>query len=66
MPYRRGSIALTPPSIWIFVISLVLAILAMLVHYAGIRVPIFNVARVFDVLVIAYVLLVLGVLFRRL
>jgi hypothetical protein len=34
MPYRRGSFALTPPSIWIFAISLVLAILAMLVHYA--------------------------------
>jgi hypothetical protein len=66
MPYRRGSFALTPPSIWIFAISLVLAILAMLVHYARIRVPIFNVARVFDVLVISYVLLVLGVLFRRL
>jgi hypothetical protein len=44
----------------------VLAILAMLVHYARIRVSIFNVARVFDVLVISYVLLVLGVLFRRL
>jgi hypothetical protein len=66
MPFRRGSFALTPPSVWIFVISLVLAILAMLVRYAGIRVPIINPARVFDVLAIAYVLLIAGVLIRRL
>jgi hypothetical protein len=66
MPFRRGSFALTPPSIWIFVISLILAILAMLVRYAGIRVAIVNPARVFDILAIAYVLIVAGVLFRRL
>jgi hypothetical protein len=66
MPFRRGSFALTPPSVWIFMISLVLAILAMLVRYAGIRVPIINPARVFDVLAIAYVLLIAGVLIRRL
>jgi hypothetical protein len=66
MPYRRGSFALTPPSIWIFGISLVLAIIAMLVRYAGVNVPIVNAARVFDVLVIAYLLLLAGVLFRRL
>jgi hypothetical protein len=65
MAFRRGSFALTPPSIWIFAISLVLAIIAILVHYARIKVPIINPARVFDVLVIAYVLLVAGVLFRR-
>ena len=66
MAFRRGSFALTPPSTWIFVISLVLAIIAMLVRYAGVRVPIVNPVRVFDVLVLAYVLLVAGVLFRRL
>jgi hypothetical protein len=66
MPYRRGSFALTPPSIWIFGISLVLAIIAMLVRYAGVKIPIVNAARVFDVLVIAYLLLLAGVLFRRL
>jgi hypothetical protein len=66
MRFRRGSFALTPPSVWIFMISLVLAILAMLVRYAGIRVPIINPARVFDVLAIAYVLLIAGVLIRRL
>lgn len=66
MPYMRGRYALTPPSIVIFVISLVFAIAAFLVHYAGISMPIINPGRVFDVLAIAYVLLMLGVLFRGL
>jgi hypothetical protein len=66
MPYRRASFALTPPSFPIFAISLVLAILAMLVRYAGISIPLITSARVFDVLVIAYVVLLIGVLVRRL
>jgi hypothetical protein len=64
MPYRRGGFALTPPSVIVFVISLVLAVLAMLVHYAHVSVPIINAGRVFDVLAIAYVVLMVGVLFR--
>jgi hypothetical protein len=66
MPYARGRYALTPPSVVIFVISLVFAIAAFLVRYAGISLPIINPARIFDVLAIAYVLLALGVLVRRL
>ena len=65
MPFRRGGFALTPPSVVIFVISIVLAILAMLVRYAHVSVPIINASRVFDVLAIAYVLLAAGVLIRR-
>jgi hypothetical protein len=65
MPYRRGAFALTPPSLWIFVISLVLAVLAWLVYYGGVAVPILNRARVFDVLTIGYLLLLAGVLIRR-
>jgi hypothetical protein len=65
MAFRRGGFALTPPSLWIFAISLVLAIIALLIRYAGVRVPIVSPARVFDVLAIAYILLVAGVLFRR-
>ncbi len=65
MAFRRGGFALTPPSIWIFAISLVLAIVALLMRYAGVRVPIISPARVFDVLAIAYILLLAGVLFRR-
>jgi hypothetical protein len=65
MAFRRGGFALTPPSIWIFAISLILAIIAILIRYAGVRVPIVGPARVFDVLAIAYLLLHAGVLFRR-
>jgi hypothetical protein len=64
MPFRRGGFALTPPSLLIFGISLVLAILALLVHYAHVSVPIINASRVFDVLAIAYLALMIGVLFR--
>jgi len=65
MPFRRGGFTLTPPSVIIFVISIVLAILAMLVRYAHVSVPVINASRVFDVLAIAYVLLAAGVLIRR-
>lgn len=64
MAWRRGGFVLTPPSIWIFAISLVLAVLALLVRYGGVHVPIINAARVFDVLAIAYVILTAGVLVR--
>ena len=65
MPYRRGGFALTPPSLVIFLISLVLALIALLIRYAHVSVPIISSSRVFDVLAIAYVVLVIGVLFRR-
>jgi hypothetical protein len=65
MPYRRGGFALTPPSMPIFLIALLLAILAFLVRYAGVSIPIVN-PYVFNVLAIAFVLLVVGVLVRRL
>ncbi len=64
MPYRRGGFALTPPSLVIFLISVVLVI-ALLIRYAHLSVPIISSARVFDVLAIAYVVLVIGVLFLR-
>jgi hypothetical protein len=64
MPYRRGGFALTPPSFVVFVISLVLAVLAMLVHYGHMSLPIVAASNVFDVLSIAYVVLTIGVLLR--
>ena len=64
MPFRRGGFTLTPPSVIIFVISIVLAVLAMLVRYAHVSVPVINASRVFDVLAIAYVVLTAGVLIR--
>jgi hypothetical protein len=65
MPYRRGGFALTPPSVFIFLISLALAMVAMLVYYGHMPVPIINTSHVFDLLAIAYVVLTIGVLFRR-
>ena len=65
MPFRRGGFALTPPSVVLFSISLVLAILAFLIRYGGVRIPIINPAYIFELLAIAYVILVAGVLIRR-
>ena len=64
MPFRRGGFALTPPTFVVFFISLALAVVALLVHYGHVSVPIISAARVFDVLAIAYVVLTAGVLFR--
>jgi hypothetical protein len=64
MPYRRGGFALTPPSFVVFVISLILAVLAMMVHYGHMAVPIIGASHVFDVLSIAYVVLTIGVLLK--
>jgi len=64
MPYRRGSFALTPPSVVIFVIALVLALFAMLAHYTHASVPLLASSHSFDALAIAFVVLTIGVLFR--
>lgn len=66
MATRRGSFVLTPPTMVVFIISIILAVIALLVRYAGVSVPVVTPARVFDVLAIAYVILVCGVLFRQL
>ena len=65
MPFRRGGFTLTPPSVIVFVISLVLAVLALLIRYAHVSVPIISSSHVFDVLAIAYIILAIGVLIRR-
>ena len=64
MPYRRAGFVLTPPSMLLFAISLVLALIAMLVRYVHAPVPIVSASHVFDLLAIAYVVLTIGVLFR--
>jgi hypothetical protein len=66
MPYRRAAFALTPPSVAIFIASLVLAVIALLIRYGGVSVPIIKAQNIFEILVIAYLLLTLGVLLRRL
>ncbi len=60
-----GGLFLTPPSYPVFLISVVLAVIAMLAYYAGLRIPVTGL-RVFDILSIAYVVLLIGVLFNRL
>ena len=65
MPYSRGHYFLTPPSLPIFVVSVVIALAALLVSDAGISIPFINTARVFDILAIAYVILLAGVLVRQ-
>lgn len=60
-----GGMVLTPPSFPIFLISAILAIVAILIHYAGIRIPTAGF-RVFDIMTAAYVALLAGVIFRRL
>ena len=64
MPYTRPirRFYLTPPSIVIFVASLILAILAVLAVYG--KLSIFNASYAFLVLLIAYLLLLAGNLFR--
>ena len=66
MAYRRGAFILTPPSLPVFFISLVLAILAFVVRYGNVRLPLINPNYVFELLAIAYVVLLIGVLVRRL
>jgi hypothetical protein len=61
---RRGGFQLTAPTLWLFGISVVLAILALLMRYAGLSIPAIGTAHVFDVLVIAYLVLVAGVVFK--
>jgi hypothetical protein len=48
----------------IFVIALILALFAMLVHYTHMPVPLVSASHAFDALAIAYVVLTIGVLFR--
>ena len=64
MAFRRGGFELTPPSFIVFIISVVLALLAVLVHYAHVSIPVIGAARVFDVMTVAYVVLLIGVLFK--
>src|SRR5215510_14955555 len=53
----------TPPTVWIFFVSVVLAVLAVLVTYG--HVSLFRSSYAFLVLLIAYVVLAIGCLFRR-
>jgi hypothetical protein len=64
MPYSRPirRFYLTPPSVPLFVASIILAVLAVLAVYG--KMSIFNASYAFLVLLIAYLVLLVGVLFR--
>jgi len=56
---------LTPPTRLTFIVSVVLVILALLVRYAHVVIPVVS-AHVFETLFIGYLVLLLGNLFRGL
>jgi hypothetical protein len=60
-PIRR--FYLTPPSVPLFIASLVIATLAALVHYG--HLSLFRSAYAFAALMIAYLIIVIGIMFRR-
>ena len=64
MPYSRPirRFYLTPPSVPLFVASIILAVLAVLAVYG--KMSIFNASYAFLILLIAYLVLLVGVLFR--
>jgi hypothetical protein len=64
MPYSRPirRFYLTPPSVPVFAVSLVLAILAVLAVYG--HMSIFNASYAFLILLVAYIVLLAGVLLR--
>jgi hypothetical protein len=64
MPYTRPirRFYLTPPTIPVFVVSVILALLAVLAVYG--KMSIFNASYAFLVLLIAYVVLLAGNIFR--
>jgi len=64
MAYRRGGFALTPPSIIIFVISVIFAIISLLIYYRVVAIPVINPRYVYELLLIGYLLLLGGVVFR--
>jgi hypothetical protein len=64
MPYARARrFFLTPPSVPVFFVSILLAILALLVTYG--YVTAIRPSYAFMVLLIGYALLMIGCLFRR-
>jgi hypothetical protein len=65
MAYRRGNFALTPPSMLMFAISVVFAVISLLIYYRVVQIPIINPRYVYELLLIGYIILVIGVIFRR-
>lgn len=65
MAFRRGGFALTPPSMLLFIISVVCAVISLLIYYRVVQIAIINPRYVYELLLIGYLVLVAGVIFRR-
>lgn len=63
MPLRRAGLPLTAPSVPLFAIAVILAVLAMLAQYGGVAIPVVS-EHVFNTLAIAFAVLTAGVLLR--
>ena len=63
MAARRAGVTLTAPSVPLFAIAVVLAVLSMLVQYGGIDIPLIS-EHVFTTLAVAFAILTAGVLLR--
>ena len=63
MAVRRSGLPLTAPSVPLFAIAVVLAVLAMLAQYGGVAIPWIS-ANTFHTLAAAFAVLTVGVLAR--
>jgi hypothetical protein len=63
MALRRAGLPLTAPSVPLFAIAVILAVLAMLAQYGGVDIPVVS-EHVFNTLAIAFAVLTAGVLMR--
>ena len=61
----RGFV-LTPPTMVLFAISVIIAVIAFLAGYGKVSIPWVSAGHVFHTLTVAYLLLCAGVLFRQL
>lgn len=63
MALRRASLPLTAPTVPVFAIAVILAVLAMLAQYGGVDIPLIS-EHVFNTLAAAFVVMTAGVLLR--
>lgn len=64
MVNRRVGLPLTAPSVPLFAIAVVLAVLAMLVQYGDVAIPVIS-EHAFNTLAVAFAVLTAGVLLRN-
>lgn len=65
MALRRAGLPLTAPTVPVFAIAVILAVLAMLAQYGGVDIPLIS-EHVFNTLAAAFVIMTAGVLLRGL